>query len=79
MINKNKKIISELKQQICDLETEILEKDNEIARLKGDRICSSLCENCFHAIKNKYNSGFMGFVETYSCELDNRCKDFQRK
>lgn len=83
MFNKKEKMISDLKHQIRDLKAEISAKDNEInnykSRLKGDRACSTLCKNCQHAIEDKYFSGFMGLATTYSCELDNRCKDFKSK
>lgn len=82
MFNKKKKMISELKDQISSLKSEISAKDNEInnykSRLKGDRICSALCKNCQHAVQDKCFSGFMGLLPTYSCELDNCCKDFKK-
>lgn len=83
MFNKKKKMISELECQISSLKSEISAKDNEISkyksRLKGDRVCSALCQNCQHAVEYKSFNGFVGLTTSYLCEFDNQCKDFKKK
>jgi hypothetical protein len=81
------------KKKVCELESKLSAKEKECQtleakiieyqkKLSGDRVCCGYCENCVHAIKKEYVVG--GCVYPYSypeyiCELDCRCKDYQRK
>lgn len=69
--------IAEKEEKIIHLKNEIAEKEEEIATLKGklsgNRHCSQLCQNCIHAVNNYSYCG-----NRYLCELDNKCRDFEK-
>ncbi len=75
MFNKNK-------LKLLELENKIAEKDAEIAslkdRLNGERYCSQLCQNCVHAVKDNSFLAVRYPGNQYLCELDNKCRDFEK-
>lgn len=76
-------------QKVRELELEISHKESEIEslrnqlqlaekKIKGERVCDGYCQECAHAIEGfGYIPG--GCYTSYTCELDCKCKDFQRK
>lgn len=76
------------RKKVRNLEFEISYKDSEIEslknqlqltekKIKGGRVCDGYCKSCCHAIVvQNYCMG--GLYQSYSCELDCKCKDFKR-
>lgn len=68
--------------KIC--EENCKQKDKEIAllnkKLKGDRVCTGYCRTCKHAIDNGA-TWYMGvfYPNDPLCDLECKCKDFERK
>ena len=71
--------IESLKEEIDIQKTEI---ERLTAKLRGDRVCDGCCSVCKHSIASVYapSPAFPGIMPyaTYSCELDCKCKDFER-
>lgn len=82
MLNKKKRI-AELEREIAKLSTELKNKNDEIdnleSRLSGDRYCSTFCQRCIHAISYPAYSALGSTYTSYICELDNKCRDYERK
>lgn len=80
MMNKKKRII-ELEEQILVLKKAVEEKNSKIeileSRIKGDRNCSHLCQRCEHAINYPVFNAQTGTYTHFSCELDNKCRDYR--
>lgn len=70
------------KERIAELEKEKALNLNEIktlkSRLRGDRYCSEICQHCTHIIKHSYNQPFGNAYTSYICELDNKCKNYEK-
>lgn len=78
----NRKKVRELESRVRELEEnrEIMmaKLDEAKKKLRGDRVCDGYCDKCAHSIP--VEGYYMGGVYTrYSCELDCKCKDFQKK
>lgn len=77
------------RQKVRELELDISHKDSEIEsltnrlrlaekKIQGERVCGGYCKTCVHAIEGmNYSLGCC--YTSYTCELDCKCKDFQRK
>lgn len=71
----NRKKVRRLERTIDEYKRDIEKLES---RLKGDRVCGGYCKKCAHGIQAE--NFFMGAVyNTIACELDCKCKDFQRK
>ena len=44
----------------------------------GERECSNLCTHCKYYLETK-TWGLLGVQSTYDCELNIKCKDYERK
>ena len=53
---------------------EVLER-----QLEGDRIVSTYCKTCVHAIPSQTMYGFGECMTTYLCSLNCPCDDYERK
>ena len=58
-----------------------LKKENEElkSRICGDRVCDGYCNICNHGIKKQSFSPIDGLCDTWICELNCKCKDFEKK
>lgn len=77
------------RKKVRKLESKIkwIDKDNDRLRkeldelkkkLRGERVCDGYCKTCIHGIEQgQFYPG--GFYTAYTCELDCKCKDFQKK
>lgn len=76
--NRQKVKELELKIGFKEKEIEVLKDKLRLAekKIKGERVCGGYCQKCVHGIERIENMGFMG---GYTCELDCKCKDFQKK
>lgn len=65
----------------AEQQMEILVKENaELkAKLCGDRVCDGYCENCKHGLGTQSYHPVFGNYISWKCELDCKCKDFERK
>lgn len=78
----NRKKVRELELEISHKEIEIKILRNQLRlaekKISGERVCDGYCQNCVHSVAVDVES-LLGTSKTYSCELDCKCKDFQRK
>lgn len=74
MLNKKKRIAE------LEAENHMLKKEIETlkSRLNGDKYCSNLCQRCIHAISYPSYCAIGGAYTAYMCELDNKCKDYEK-
>lgn len=56
-----------------------MEVNTLTAKLRGDRVCDGYCENCVHGIKTERFHPIYGETASFSCALDCKCKDFEKK
>lgn len=77
---KDFKTKKQLKAEIEELKRDYddLKEDYELQKkkLSGERVCSEFCERCKYGILHGYN--LLGH-RAYSCLLNCKCKDFERK
>lgn len=48
-------------------------------KLEGDRVCNQYCKNCKYGIGETIYSTIFPPTIKYTCELNCKCKDFDRK
>lgn len=78
----NREKVMELRRTICDLQDdnvrlkEMLDKAEK--KLRGERVCDGYCKTCIHSIEQEQYA-YGGVYTTYTCELDCKCKEFQKK
>lgn len=81
----NRKKVRELESRLSAKEKECQMIESKLIeykkRLAGDRVCGGYCKACVHAIKKEYYaSTFTPYIyPEYICELDCKCKDYQKK
>ena len=80
----NRKKVKDLEKRLNMTESENRDLQTQIekleAQLRGGRVCDGYCENCKHGIQD-YASGICidPLTPYYKCDLDCKCKDFERK
>lgn len=77
--NRKKVKDLEIRLNIAESKNRGLQKQIEKleAKLSGDRVCDGYCESCKHGIQC-YIMGIYP-IPSYRCDLDCKCKDFERK
>lgn len=68
--------IANARSKVDELKAEV---DTLTAKLRGDRVCDGYCENCVHGIKTERFHPLYGETVSFNCELDCKCKDFEKK
>ena len=62
--------------KIDDLKAEV---NTLTAKLRGDRVCDGYCSLCKHGVKGTGFSITFGNYPKWTCALDCKCKDFEKK
>lgn len=79
----NRKKVEELESKLSIAKSREIELESKIEELKlqirGGRVCDVYCKDCKHSIATPNTNIFNVTYYTYQCELDCKCKDFERK
>lgn len=75
-LNKVEWELVEARSRIDELKAEV---NALTAKVHGDRVCDGYCENCVHEIKTTRFHPLYGETASFSCELDCKCKGFEKK
>lgn len=68
--------LANARSKIDELKAEV---DTLTAKLRGDRVCDGYCTLCKNSVKGISFSSVFGEHLTWSCTLDCKCKDFEKK
>lgn len=81
LFNRRKCDELEAENESLKSDVEALRRENErlTAKLRGDRVCDGCCAICKHGVLTPtWFPAQMKAVNAFICELECKCKDFER-